>query len=136
LQETFFEICETLSKRATCPRLHTGCVIVNTDNQIIASGYNGAPRGAVHCIDVGCAMRGGNCWRAIHGEENAIIQAARNGQVISGTIMYSLYAPCIRCAMRCQQAGIIEIRYKHATEHAVEVDDLTLQSLQLRVVQV
>lgn len=50
----FLSIAEVVAKRATCPRLHVGAVLVNERNQILATGYNGSPSGLAHCTDVGC----------------------------------------------------------------------------------
>lgn len=116
--QTFFEIAEAMSKHATCPRLHNGAVIVTGDHQIVASGYNGAPRWLEHCDEVGCVIEGGHCVQAIHAEANAVLQAARRGASLATqpTKLYSLYRPCIRCAMLIVQAGIMTVCYKYDYE--------------------
>ena|SRR3990167_6700816 len=73
--------------RATCPRGHVGAVIV-VDNRLVTTGYNGSPPGRAHCTDIGCYMIDGHCERTIHGEENAIAQAARQGISIAGGMIY------------------------------------------------
>lgn len=115
---TFFEIAETMSRRATCPRLHNGAVIVSYDKQIVATGYNGAPRRLEHCDEVGCLIEGGHCVRAVHAEANAVLQSARRGISLtqSPTTLYTLHRPCIRCAMLLVQAGITTICYKYEYE--------------------
>jgi deoxycytidylate deaminase len=59
--DTFFAIAAAWAARATCDRLHAGVVAVNDENQVLASGYNGSPRGMDHCDDVGHLMVEGHC---------------------------------------------------------------------------
>ena len=109
--ETFMAVAQVMSNRATCPRLRTGAVIATADHQIVASGYNGAPRGLPHCDEVGCLMEGGHCVRAVHAEANAILQAARRGVSLAGTTMYTLHRPCIRCAVTIVQSGVMRVEW-------------------------
>lgn len=110
---TWFQIAEVLSRRATCPRLHTGAVIVSHDLRILSTGYNGSPEDSPHCQDVGCLMIEGHCTRAVHAELNALLYAARKGISIETASMYILHAPCVRCAICIAQAGIWEVHYLH-----------------------
>ena len=90
----YLDIAETVASRATCLRKKYGTVIVNHD-QIISTGYNGAPRGRVNCSDVGyCTKKkllpdqrhgGYDACRAVHSEQNAIISASRE-EMMGGTI--------------------------------------------------
>jgi dCMP deaminase len=109
--QTFFGIMDVWSQRSTCPRLQTGCVIVNKQHQILVSGYNGAPRGMPHCTDVGCIVVDDHCIRAIHAEMNALIQAAHVGTSVDGAAAYVLHRPCLRCIASLAQAGIKEVIY-------------------------
>ena len=85
----FLNIAREVAQRATCPRAKCGTVLVDPiTNHILATGYNGAPPGEVHCIDEGCLMVDGHCQRAIHSEVNAIAHAARNGIRIDGAHAY------------------------------------------------
>ena len=106
-------MCEAVSKRATCDRGKAGCVIVK-DKRIISTGYNGAPRGLKHCLEVGCLReqmgipsgeRQELC-RGAHAEQNAIIQAASSGVSMDGATMYCTTAPCSTCAKMIINAGI------------------------------
>lgn len=111
--ETFMRVAEVMALRGTCPRLRAGAVVATRDNQILSSGYNGAPQGAPHCDDVGCLIEGGHCVRSAHAEANAIYQAARVGTPLHGAVLYSLYRPCIRCAVAIVRSGIAAVWYKH-----------------------
>jgi dCMP deaminase len=114
--EYFMRIAMLASTRSTCLRRQVGAVIVK-DKKVVATGYNGAPSGLKHCLDIGClreemgipsGQRHELC-RAIHAEQNAIIQAATSGVSIKGGILYSTTFPCILCAKMLVNSGIHEI---------------------------
>lgn len=117
----FFRIAELLSTRSTCLHRQYGCVLVR-DQTIVATGFNGSPRGSVHCIEVGClrdniksGRRLEQC-RAVHAEQNAIINAARLGVSTVGTELYIWPGdcPCPLCMRSIINAGISVIHYtKH-----------------------
>lgn len=89
-----------------------GAVIVNPLGQIIASGYNGSPRGFPHCNDVGCHLdTDGHCLRSIHAEMNALIQCAQSGTSTLGARMFVTHSSCHGCAKHVIQAGIISVIY-------------------------
>lgn len=106
--EYFVAIAKVVATRATCDRRHVGAVIVR-DRNILASGYNGAPRGLPHCDDAGHEMVDGHCVRAVHAEANAIIQAARHGVKIDGATIYITDSPCYACFKLLVNAGIVRI---------------------------
>lgn len=114
--EYFLEMAKLVSKRSTCLRRHVGAVIVK-DKRILATGYNGAPSGLEHCLDIGCLREKLNVpsgqrhelCRALHAEQNAIIQAAVHGTPLKGSILYLTNQPCIICAKMIINAGIKEI---------------------------
>lgn len=108
--EYFIEMARLAATRATCPRRRVGAVLTR-HNQILATGYNGAVRGAEHCDEVGCLMVDGHCVRTVHAEANAIIQCAVNGVVSSGSTLYCTDFPCINCAKTIVQAGVERIIY-------------------------
>ncbi len=85
--EYFMQVAFVVATRATCPRRSVGAVIV-LDKRILATGYNGAPRGLAHCTEVGCHLVAGHCIRALHAEQNAILQAAMNGVSTRGATVY------------------------------------------------
>jgi dCMP deaminase len=93
------------SERATCPRMHCGCVLVR-DKHVLATGYNGSLPGLAHCDDVGCLVVDNHCIRTNHAEMNAITQAAKNGVSISGGTAYVTNMPCTTCAKALIGAGI------------------------------
>lgn len=108
--EYFIEMARLAAKRATCPRRQVGAVLVK-DQRLIATGYNGAVRGAPHCQDDGCLMVDGHCVRAVHAELNAILQCAVYGVSSKGAEMYCTDFPCVACAKSIVQAGITRLVY-------------------------
>ncbi len=103
--EYFMKLAMIASERATCPRMHCGCVLVK-DRQVIATGYNGSIPGDVHCEDAGCLIVENHCVRTNHAEMNAITQAARKGHIIDGATAYVTNMPCTTCAKALIAAGI------------------------------
>ena len=113
----FMSIAELTAKRSTCLRRNVGAVIVQ-DKHIIATGYNGAPRGIAHCAERGGCLRQElgipsgerhELCRALHAEQNAIIQAAVFGHSIEGATIYVTHAPCVICSKMIINAGIKKI---------------------------
>jgi len=114
--DTFMLLAKVWSMRSTCTaRVAVGAVLVNPECQVIASGYNGAPRTMEHCDEVGCKIEYGenfsHCICAIHAEENAILQCAVNGVSPRGCTLYVTHSPCYRCALRFIQVGIARVRF-------------------------
>jgi dCMP deaminase len=108
--EYFIAMANLAATRSSCPRRQVGAVLVR-DNRLIATGYNGAVRGAPHCTDVGCLMVDGHCVRAVHAELNAILQCAVTGAVSLGCTLISTAFPCVACAKAAVQAGIVRVIY-------------------------
>jgi dCMP deaminase len=114
----FLEIANLVATRSTCLRRKVGAVIVK-DKRILATGYNGAPQGLPHCLDIGCLREKLNIprgerhelCRGIHAEQNAIIQAATSGTNIEGSILYSTHFPCSLCMKMIINSGIRKIFY-------------------------
>ncbi len=118
LDEYFMEIAKVVKKRSTCLRRQVGAVLVK-DKRIIATGYNGAPRGLEHCLDIGCLReklkvpsgeRHELC-RGLHAEQNCIIQAALHGVSTKGATLYCTHFPCSICAKMIINAEIKEVVY-------------------------
>jgi dCMP deaminase len=109
--DTMYDLAWVWSKRSTCPRLAVGVVICNQDWQVLVSGYNGAVRGQPHCTHVGCLMVEGHCLRAVHGEMNALAQAARIGISLDNSQIFLTHNPCLHCVKPLIQAGIGEIHF-------------------------
>ena len=102
-----------VAERSTCLRHHVGAVIVR-DKRILTTGYNGAAAGVKDCLALGCLRNELNIpsgqrheiCRAIHAEQNAIIQAGLHGITIKGATIYCTHSPCILCAKMLVNAGI------------------------------
>lgn len=105
----FMDIAFSAGERSTCPRAAVGAVIV-IDNEIVSTGYNGAPIGAPHCEDEGCIIdpETNHCVRAVHAEVNAIIRAKRN---LKGATIYCTHRPCTECSKAIANAGISMVKY-------------------------
>jgi len=117
----FLTITRQVAERSTCQRAKVGAVIVR-DKNILATGYNGAPAGMPHCLDVGCLIYTSktpageteeNCFRTIHAEINAIAQAAKNGANIRDADIYITHTPCIHCLKVLVNTGIRRVFYEH-----------------------
>jgi dCMP deaminase len=116
--EYFMEIARVVATRSTCLRIHVGAVIVK-EGQIISTGYNGAPHGFEHCLDIGCIREKQNIahgtrheiCRAVHAEQNAIIQAAIHGVSIEGATIFCTHQPCILCTKMIINGKIRRVVY-------------------------
>lgn len=114
--EYFMEMAMVAKKRSTCMRRQVGAVIVK-DNRILATGYNGAPKGIRHCGETGCLRENLNIpsgerhelCKGLHAEQNAIIQAAVFGSAIEGGTIYTTLSPCILCTKMLINSGIKRI---------------------------
>lgn len=123
----YLDLAEVASERCTCLRKHWGAVIVKND-EIISTGYNGAPRGRKNCIDMKYCLREKlniprgeryELCRSVHAEQNAIISAARKDMIDSTLYLAGKNAadntyvsnarPCSMCKRMIINAGIKEI---------------------------
>ncbi|MCE5300316.1 MAG: dCMP deaminase family protein [Spirochaetia bacterium] len=111
--EYFMKMAYLAAERSTCIRHHVGAVIVK-NNKVVSTGYNGAAAGTRDCTELGClrdqmgiasGTRHEIC-RAIHAEQNAIIQAALTGTSTEGATIYCTHSPCIICAKMVVNAKI------------------------------
>ena len=98
--EYFTDIANLVAKRSTCRRRVVGCVLVDSQNHIVATGYNGVPAGFKHCLDIPCegavAPSGtqlNECW-AVHAEMNALLQLQSDDELTA----YITTTPCFECA--------------------------------------
>ncbi len=114
--EYFMRMAFMAATRSNCVRRKVGAVIIK-EKRIISTGYNGPPRGALHCDEIGCLReqlkvppgeRRELCM-GLHAEQNAIIQAAYNGTAINGGIIYVTTHPCSDCSKMLINSGIKEI---------------------------
>lgn len=123
----FMEIASVVAKRSTCMRRQVGAVLVK-DKHILATGYNGAPKGLKHCNETGCLRKDvpsgerHELCRALHAEQNAIIQAANLGVQVDGCTVYCTLAPCSLCAKMLINAGAKRVVYggSYPDERAME----------------
>ncbi len=140
----YLDIAETVSERSTCRCAHQGALIVRND-EIVSTGYNGAPRGRANCIDLGYCVRARmnvpmdqryELCRSVHAETNAIISAARSeciGGAIyivgkdaqSGEYLAGL-KPCAICARMIINAGLRKIVVRSAKD---KYDIINVQEL-------
>ena len=138
--EYFMGIAKLTAERSTCLRRKVGAVIVQ-DKHNVVTGYNGAPRGIPHCAERGGCLREElgvpsgerhELCRALHAEQNAIIQAATFGNSIEGATIYVTHQPCIICSKMIINAGIekIIVEESYPDEFAVEI----LQEAGLKIV--
>lgn len=130
-----------MAKRSTCRRRQVGTILVK-DNRVLATGYNGAPSGLKHCLDVGCLReemgipsgeRQELC-RGLHAEQNVIIQAAFHGVSVAGSTLFCTCLPCITCSKMLIQAGIREIYYLEGYPDELSLN--MLESAGIKVIQV
>ena len=115
LERYFLNIAAIVATRSTCLHRKVGAVLVR-DKHILSTGYNGAPSGEHHCSEIGCQKpehgQGLERCRAVHAEQNAIIQAARHGVSIEGATLYCTHSPCPICSAMLKNAGIENIIYE------------------------
>jgi len=138
----FMKLAHVVKERSNCIRMKVGVVLVK-DRQIIATGYNGTPKGIKNCCDGGCQRcldRHNNRLQqgekkdlciCVHAEENAILQSAYHGVSTRGVIMYSTIAPCSTCAKSIINAGISEVIYQD--NHPGAVGEGLLQKAGVKV---
>jgi dCMP deaminase len=109
----FMQIATVVATRSTCSRRQVGALLVQ-NKRILSTGYNGAPSGLSHCLEVGCLReklqvpsgeRHELC-RGLHAEQNAIIQAAVHGVAIKDAVLYCTHYPCSLCAKMLVNAGV------------------------------
>ena len=116
--EYFIKLAQLVATRSTCLRRQVGAVLVR-NKRVLATGYNGAPSGMAHCLDIGCirdqlkipsGTRAEIC-RGIHAEQNTIIQCAVHGVPTEGSTIYVTHQPCTICTKILIGAGVKRIIY-------------------------
>jgi dCMP deaminase len=139
----YLDIAQTVAERSTCLRKKYGAIIVK-DDVIIATGYNGAPRGRKNCTDLQYCMREKlqiprgeryEMCRSVHAEANAIISAPRD-QMLGATLYQTCVSPqdgsivgdicsCMMCKRMIINAGISRVVFRDNKEkfHIVDVQD-------------
>jgi len=138
----FIKIAYDVSERSTCRRRQVGAVLVDENKNIISTGYNGAARGVDHCDITGCLREQLNIpsgerheiCRAIHAEQNCIIQAANKGLKIKGSTLYSTTFPCFICAKMLVNAGVKRVVYVEG--YPDELTGKLFEAVNMEVLQV
>lgn len=129
--EYFLSIAKLVAERSTCLRRKVGALAVK-DKRILATGYNGAPAGLEHCLDIGClrekmgipsGQRHELC-RGLHAEQNVIIQAAMHGVRLEGAEIYCTTQPCLICTKMLINCGIVAIVFNNGYPDELAVDML------------
>ncbi|MFC1872527.1 cytidine/deoxycytidylate deaminase family protein [Chloroflexota bacterium] len=113
IDEYFLKIASVVAERATCLRHRVGALAVR-DKHILTTGYNGAAAGLKDCLELGCLRNASGIpsgtrhevCRAIHAEQNVIIQAGLHGVSLEGSTIYCTHTPCILCAKMLVNARI------------------------------
>jgi dCMP deaminase len=134
----FMNITTLVAQRSTCTRRAVGAIIVK-DKRILSTGYNGAPTGIRHCLEVGCLRESlqvpsgerHELCRGIHAEQNAIIQAAYHGVSVKDALLYCTNQPCAICAKMIINAGIKKIYYQSGYTDALAQEMLTEAGIDL-----
>lgn len=134
----FGRITVLVASRATCVRRKVGAILV-LEKRILATGYNGAPQGLSHCLEIGCLRekqgipsgeRHELC-RGIHAEQNVIIQAARYGISIVGATLYCTNLPCVICTKMLINSGVKKICYGDGYPDELAFDMLEESGIEL-----
>jgi dCMP deaminase len=121
--DLFIDMCCLISKRSTCARIQTAAILAR-DNVVISIGYNGVVSGKQHCKVVwsGAIKDSNEFYEAhhkwsreneLHGEMNCLLQAAKNGIMVDGSTLYTLYSPCIDCSKCIVASGVKRVVYKN-----------------------
>ena len=113
IDEYFMQIARAVSWRSTCYDKQVGCVLVDENNHIIATGYNGNPTGMVNCIDAytQCPNITGDCCYAVHAEQNALLRCDTSKIAKA----YCTLEPCISCTIKLMNTACKEIIYAKPT---------------------
>jgi dCMP deaminase len=117
----FMQLAFVVAGRSTCLRRQVGAVMVK-ERQILSTGYNGSPSGLLHCDEVGCLRQNLSVpsgerleiCRAVHAEQNALVQAAKHGIAIAGADLYTTLQPCVQCTKMIINAGIQRVFFTHS----------------------
>jgi dCMP deaminase len=140
--EYFVSIANLVRERSTCLRRQVGAVLVK-NKRILATGYNGAPKGMPHCSETGCirsrhdvppGQRHELC-RGIHAEQNAIVQAAAFGVNITGSTLYCTHFPCVLCVKMLINAGITRLVVEQDYPDDLAKSMLEGTDIELRVIE-
>ncbi|KAG8828462.1 Deoxycytidine monophosphate (dCMP) deaminase [Serendipita sp. 399] len=113
----FMTLASLASQRSNCMKRRVGAILVR-NNRILATGYNGTPRGLTNCNEGGCPRCNGKAKSGealdeclcLHAEENALLEAGRE-RIGDGAVLYCNTCPCLRCSVKIVQTGVKEVVY-------------------------
>lgn len=118
----FMHFADLAAMRSNCMKRRVGCVIVK-NNRVLATGYNGTPRGFTNCNEGGCYRCNHPCvgnsgvglstCLCLHAEENALLEAGYS-RLEEGSILYCNTCPCLTCSIKIVQMGIKEVIYSQS----------------------
>jgi len=139
------DITHLVAKRSTCIRRQVGAILVK-DKRILATGYNGAPSGIAHCLDIGCLREKNRVpsgerhelCKGSHAEQNAIVQAATHGTPIKDATLFCTNLPCSICIKLIINAGMKKVLYEEGypdtlSEELIKEAGITLTKVQKNV---
>ena len=140
------EIAEKFSTLSTCGRLKVGAVITK-NNRIISTGYNGVPSGLQHCCEIYKGIdfsipenkemhKQFSTQYELHAEQNAIVEAAKNGIALNDSILYTTVEPCDYCRKLIAQSGIKNVFYRYKYDRNNKESDLIAEKLGLIIKQI
>lgn len=120
MDQVLLAAAELMATRSTCSRAHNGALFA-LDGRILATGYNGRPRGMPHCVhapgetsdadDSGTLVTGCD---SVHAEANAVAFAARHGIALEASTLYVTSTPCLRCAQLAVNCGVVQVVARRA----------------------
>lgn len=123
--EVYIKIAATIAERSTCARRNVGCILVNKDGHVLATGYNGVPAGTAHCRDAflssnRCSSANAesgkdlDSCKAIHAEQNALLQCPDVREIDT---CYTTTQPCIHCIKLLMNTGCKRIVFSEPYSH-------------------
>ena len=121
----FLEMSQLVAQRSTCRRRKVGCVLVDSKNHVVATGYNGVPTHFPHCLDIPCegaTSPSGQVLEkclAVHAEQNAFLQLRSNDSLTA----YVTVSPCITCAKILANSSVKRIvsQQQYIQAEAIEI---------------
>lgn len=135
IDEYFIKMSRLASLRGACVRRQTGCILTNSLNHVLATGYNGRARGVTNCLELPCSGAefdsgtGLEKCEAIHAEANALLQCKDVQEIKTA---YCTTAPCIHCVKLLMNTGCDRILYQDSYPHAEKSENLWIASSPFR----
>lgn len=126
------KLARLAAERSTCDRANVGAVIVNKENRIVATGYNGSVGNKTpHCDELGHAMRDDHCIATLHAELNCLTYCAKEGIPVKDCVIYVTHFPCLNCTKALIQSGITKIYY----EIGYRMDDFAIYLMEINNIE-